>query len=387
LTFALDERRHTIARAAYSRYASQLSPTTIGGINPAATAGSATYRWVDTNHDHFAQADEVLTGQRLTQAGGFNPANPTAVTSANQLDANLQAPMTDSFVAGVDRELMAHLALQVNYSYTRTSNLFGNASANITPRVGVTLADYSAGPVLTGTLPDGAAYNVPTFVANGAKVVAGGGGFVTTTVPGYSTDYHGLEMVLVKRLSQGWMGRVGFSYNNARDHFASAAGRYDTNGNPTPTANEPLVDGGQFAPSSSASSGSGSVYVNAKWQFNANGMYQAPFGIEASANVFGRQGYPYPLFRQQALGGESLSVLVTPTVDYFRYDDVWDTDVRLARAFKFSSLSVRIIGDLFNVANANTVLVRNNNLLATTFNQIGQNLSPRIFRVGVEVGF
>jgi hypothetical protein len=147
------------------------------------------------------------------------------------------------------------------------------------------------------------------------------------------------------------------------------------------------VDGGQFAPQSSASSGSGSVYVNAKWQFDANGMYQAPFGIEASANVFGRQGYPFPLFRTQALGGESLSVLVTPTVDDFRYDNVWDTDVRLARAFKFQTLSLRFIGDVFNLANANTVLVRNNNILATTFNQIGQNLSPRIFRFGVEVGF
>jgi hypothetical protein len=387
LTVALDENRRTIARAAYSRYASQLSPTTVGFINPASAAGSATYRWVDTNGDHFAQADEVLTNQRLTQAGGFNPANPTGVTSANQLDPNLKAPITDSFVTGVDRELMPHFALQINYSYTRTTDLFGNFTANITPRVGVTLADYTAGPTLTGTLPDGTSYSVPTFVANGTKVVAGGGGFLTTTIPGYSTDYHGIELALVKRLSKGWMGRVGFSYNNAREHFASAAGRYDTNGNPTPTANEPLVDGGQFAPSSSASSGSGSVYVNAKWQFNANGMYQAPFGIEASANVFGRQGYPYPLFRTQALGGESLSVLVTPAIDSFRYDNVWDTDVRLARAFKFQTLSVRMIGDVFNVANANTVLVRNNNILSTTFNQIGQNLSPRIFRIGVEVGF
>jgi Carboxypeptidase regulatory-like domain/TonB-dependent Receptor Plug Domain len=387
LTVALDESRHTIARAAYSRYASQLSPTVVGFVNPASTAGSATYRWVDTNGDHFAQADEVLTSQRLTQAGGFNPANPTAVTSANLIDPNLKAPITDSFVTGVDRELMPNLALQVNYSYTRTTNLFGNYTANITPRVGVALSDYTAGPTLTGTLPDGTNYSVPTFVANGAKVVAGGGGFVTTTIPGYSTDYHGLELALVKRLSKGWMGRVGFSYNNAREHFASVAGRYDTNGNPTPTANEPLVDGGQFAPQSAASSGSGSVYMNAKWQFNANGMYQAPFGIEASANVFGRQGYPYPLFRQQALGGESLSVLVTPTIDDFRYPNVWDTDVRAARSFKFQTLSVRIIGDLFNAFNANTVLVRNNNITATTFNQIVQNLSPRIFRIGVEVGF
>jgi hypothetical protein len=387
LTYALDEDRHTIARAAYSRYAGQLSPTTIGGNNPASSAGSVTYRWVDTNHDHFAEPDEVLTDQRLTQSGGFNPANPTAITSANQIDPNLKAPMTDSFVAGLDRELLPHLAVQVNYSYTRTTNLFGNYSANITPRVGVTLADYSAGPTLTGTLPDGAAYSVPTFVANGAKVVAGGGGFLTTTVPGYSTDYHGLEFALLKRLSRGWMGRVALSYNNARDHFSTAAGKYDTNGNPTPTVNEPLVDGGQFAPSSSASSGSGSVYINAKWQFNANAMYIAPLGIEVSGNVFGRQGYPYPLFRPQALGGESLNVLVTPTIDYFRYPNVWDTDVRAAKAFKLQSLSVRLIGDLFNVLNANTVLVRNNNILSTTFNQIGQNLSPRIFRIGLEVGF
>jgi hypothetical protein len=387
VTLAVDESRHTIVRASYSRYASQLSPSVIGYVNPSAGTGSATYRWVDLNGDHLAQANEVLTNVRLTQGGGFNPSNPASVTSANQIDPNLKAPRTDSFVAGLDRELMPHLALQVNYSYTMTTDLFGNYTANITPRVGVTLADYTPGPTLTGTLPDGTPYRVPTFVANGAKVIAGGGGFLTTTVPGYSTDYHGVEVAMVKRLSKKWMGRVAFSLNNARDHFDSQAGRYDTNGNPTPTPNEPLVDGGQFAPSSSASSGSGIVYINARWQFNANGMYQAPLGIEASANVFGRQGYPFPLFRQQALGGESLPVLVTPTIDYFRYDNVWDTDVRAARAFKFDALTLRVVGDVFNLFNANTVLVRNNNILSTTFNQIGQNLSPRIFRVGVEVRF
>jgi len=36
---------------------------------------------------------------------------------------------------------------------------------------------------------------------------------------------------------------------------------------------------------------------------------------------------------------------------------------------------------------ANTALVRNNNIASPTFNAIAQNLSPRIFRVGVVVGF
>ena len=61
--------------------------------NPTSTAGSATYRWVDLNGDHFAQANEVNLNERMTAAGGFNPDNPTAVTSANLLDPNLKAPI------------------------------------------------------------------------------------------------------------------------------------------------------------------------------------------------------------------------------------------------------------------------------------------------------
>jgi hypothetical protein len=390
ITYALDESRKTVARASYSRYAGQLNTGLVGFSNPSSTAGSATYRWTDLNGDHFAQANEVNTSQFISAAGGFNPANPTAVSSANVVDPNLKAPITQSVVAGVDRELIANLALQVNYSYTRTSDLFGNFSGSITPRVGVTPGingDYTAGPVLTGTLPDGSTYSVPTYIPIPAKVTAGGNGFLTTNIPGYSTDYHGIEVNLTKRMSNRWMGRVGFSWNNAREHFSDVNGIYDTNGNPTPTVTEPLKDGGQFAPQSGGS-GSGSIYINAKWQFNANGLYQAPYGIELSANVFGRQGYPMPLFRQQSLGSDGgLQVLVSPQIDSFRYDNLWDTDARVAREFKVNAVKLRLIGDVFNLFNANTVLVRNNNLASSSFNAIAQNLSPRIFRVGVVVGF
>ena len=188
--------------------------------------------------------------QFVASANGFNPANPTAVTSANVVDPNLKAPVTQSVVAGLDRELRANLAVQVSYTYTRTTNLLGNATFSVTPRVGVTLADYTAGPTLTGTLPDGSTYSVPTFIPNQAKVTAGGSGFLLTNWNGYYTDYHGLEVSVVKRLSNRWMGRVAVAYNNAREHYEPQA-LYDTNGNPTRTITEPLVDGGQFAPQSS----------------------------------------------------------------------------------------------------------------------------------------
>jgi len=159
-----------------------------------------------------------------------------------------------------------------------------------------------------------------------------------------------------------------------------------------PDADAPEGDrgSGQFAPQSGGS-GSGSIYINAKWQFNANALYQLPHGIDISGNVFGRQGYPNPLFRQgttAALGGDStLSVLVTPQIDTFRYDNLWNTDLRAAKAFKFNTVNVRGVLDAFNVFNANTALVRNNNIASPSFNTIAQNLSPRIFRVGLVVGF
>jgi len=386
LTYALDESRKTVARASYSHFSGQLDSASVGYMNPSSSAGVAVYRWLDNNSDHFAQADEVQLHQFLGAANGFNPANPTAVTSANRINPDLTAPVTQSFVAGVDREIKSNFAVGVSYTYTRTTDLLGNATFSVTPRVGVTLADYAPGPTLTGTLPDGSSYSVPTFIPNQAAVTAGGNGFLLTNWDGFSTDYHGLEFNAVKRLSNRWMGRVGFAFNNAREHYQPQA-RYDTNGNPTPTVTEPLVDGGQFAPMSSGNS-AGSVFINAKWQFNANAMYQAAYGIEIAGNVFGRQGYPNPMFRSANLGADTgLQVIVTPKIDTFRYDNVWSTDLRVAREFKLRAMSFRLIGDLFNVLNANTALVRNNNVLSTAFNTIGQNLSPRIFRAGLVVGF
>ena len=402
-TYALDESRRTQLRASFSRYAGQLATGTVGYANPASTAGFVVYGWNDLNGDHFVDTNEVNFNTFVTQGGGFSRTNPNAATtSANVIDPNLSAPVTTSVVFGVDRELRPNLALQVNYTYSRASNLFDDTTGSgstLTPRVGVAPGingNYAPGPGFSGTfvLPTGTpySYTIPTYIPNAALLAAGGGGFLLTNDPGYYTDNHGLDISLVKRMSDKWMGRVALAFNNARQHFDNANGIYDTNGNPTATVNEPLVDGGQYAPLSGGTSGS--YYINARWQFNADGVYVAPYGIELAANVFGRQGYPLPLYRpgsSAALGSDStLNVLVTPTIDYVRYDNVWDTDFRVARDFKLGTVTVRGMFDVFNLFNANTVLVRNGNVTATGatgYNAIAQNLSPRIARIGVQIGF
>ncbi len=317
----------------------QLSPTTIGVLNPASTAGSATYRWVDTNNDHFAQADEVLTDQRLTQGGGFNPANPTAVTSANQIDANLRAPQTHSFVAGVDRELMAHLAVQVNYSYTRTTDLFGNYAANITPRVGVTLADYSAADRADRHLA-GRRGLQRADVRRQRRQGRRGRRRVSDDDGARLLDRLPRHRGRVGRSgcrTTGWAASASRSTTRASTS-ASDAGRYDTNGNPTPTFAEPLVDGGQFAP------------VEQREQRFGQRLHQREVAVQRQRDVSGAAGHRGQRQRLRASGLSlpavpdaearrriAVGVLVTPAIDYFRYDNVWDMDVRAARAFKLQA--------------------------------------------------
>ncbi len=78
---------------------------------------------------------------------------------------------------------------------------------------------------------------------------------------------------------------------------------------------------------------------------------------------------------------------MTPTLDFVRYPNVWDTDLRIARDFKINVVHVRGMFDVFNLFNANTALVRNGNVTSTTFGQLAQTVSPLIARIGVQIGF
>ena len=384
LTFALDDARRTILRASYSRYAGQLDTGIVGYSNPSGNVGFVEYWWNDANGDHFVQGSEVDFSHFVTQGGGFNPAAPTAVTSANVIDPNLEAPVTQAAVFGIDRELMRNLALQVNYSFTRTHNYAGNGTFN--PWIGLTTADYTAGQVLSGTLPNGQQYSVQTWTPDSAKITANGNGRLLTNYEGYSSRYHGVELSVIKRLSDRWMARVGAAWNHATEHYSTDP-PLDSLGNPTPLDTEPLDNGGPFTVRSSAS-GVGDMFIHGRWQVSANALYVLPADVELGASLFGRQGYPYPIYREVLLGRDSSRrVLVSPELDSIRYDDLWNLDLRVAKSFRFGTTSTQLIADLFNVFNANTVLVRNRNIDSPQFGRIAQNLSPRIVRFGVRVGF
>ena len=343
------------------------------------------YRWVDTNHDGFAQKNEILTNLGPQYANAIDPAHPTSVTSVNTIDPNYHANRDHELIFGVDHQLVPNVAVGAAYTLRRT-----NDWPTWNPRIGLTSADYSV--IAT---PSNGTYSAVVYAPDDAKVDATGGGRILENRPGYHSVYSGLEFTLNKRLANRWMARVAFSLNDWHERYDSP----DAIQNPTRTDSTnsgtfgngtlsgPGTDGGQIAPRSGGS-GKGDIFYNARWQLNANGFYQFPMGLEVGANIFGRQGYVEPLIFQLSAGGDStVRALATQNLDDNRYPNLWDTDVRVAYTVNVSPVKFLLSLDVFNMFNAGTTLSQNRNLSASAFGTINEIISPRIARLGVKFQF
>jgi Carboxypeptidase regulatory-like domain/TonB-dependent Receptor Plug Domain len=384
VTYALDEKRKTVARASYARYAGQLNPFEVTSASPVGSYYTyIAYKWVDTNHDGFAQKNEILTNLGPQYSNAVDPAHPTSVTSPNTIDPNYHANTDNEFILGLDHELMPNFAVGAAYTFRRTDDW-----PTWDPRIGMTSADYSV-----VARPTNGTYSAIVYGPNSAKVDASGGGRILMNRPDYHSIYNGLELTLNKRLSNRWQTRVAFSFNNWVEHLNGPGAvqnptRTDsTTGSATGTLSGPQVDGGQIAPRSGGS-GKGDLFYNAKWQLNANGFYQLGGGFDIGANLFARQGYVDPYMFQLNAGGDGrLRALAVSQIDDVRYPNLWDLDLRLAKSIKIQRVNLQLSGDLFNALNAGTILQRNRNLGSAVFDSINEIISPRILRFGVKFQF
>jgi len=386
LTYALGAERKTLARASYSAFASQLGATDSGFVAGPLYYSYIYYLAIDSNRDGVPQQDEILFDVGPLGWYGFDPAKPNDTESVNRVGEDLGSPRTHEVMLGIDREVMTNFGVSATFTWRRFNDLRWK------PLIGVRQADYVEEGRVTGSLPDsGGSFDAPYFAPT-AGVLPPGNGREELNREGYHQRYWGFELSATKRLSNRWMARLGFSTNDHREYFDDPAKSIE---DPTRTPTSPKLDGGLVVRNTGGSGKSAIYMILPKYQFIANGIYQAPWGINFGANLVMRQGFGQPFFAGDTevddVSSPLKDVLVVSDIGENRLPKVTSLDFRVGKSFTFNRANLVLDVDVFNVFNNATVLGRQYDVNAGTgptgFNKVLEIMNPRIVRFGVRLTF
>ena len=398
LSYALGENHDTLLRASYGQFASQLAAGDSGFVAGPLYYSYLYYFALDANGDGLAQLDEINPyGYGILGSYGFDPSNPTSTDSVNRVGTDLKSPRTHEVIFGIDRELpIPNSAITASLTYRRFND------QRWTPLIGIRQADYAVTQTLNTTLPTeagGGSVSQDIYAPAAGTVLPVGNGREDLNRDGYHQGYWGYEVNFVKRMSDRWMARAGFSYNSHREYFTNRATAIE---DPTPVARDsksedasPLRDGGLVITRGSGSGKANFFFVSPKYQFVTNGLYRAPFGINLAANLLIRQGYGQPFFEEVTLSNDPVSpqknVLLSPDVGDHRLPTVRNLDIRIGKELRFDQVTMNIDLDWFNVFNASTILKRQYDLDtapgATGPGSTQEILNPSIVRFGFRLNF
>jgi hypothetical protein len=378
----------SIVRGSYSRYMDQLGSSDVGPGNPFFYVQTLYYPWMDANGDNLAQRGEIDFSDGPIDWLHIDPDHPSSGFSTTRVDYSQKPTMTDELMLGVQREVMPAFALGANLTWRKRTDFVMNRYEK-TRGAGdyYTTADFEPASTVTGTLPNGQTYTVPYY-----KLKAGVPApiyTVATNRPDYYQTYKGLELTATKRMEHHWMLRANVTLQDWKQHVGP-------NGftDPTQLLEEDSCtscNGAQVA-----SNGGEDGYINSKWSFSMNGVYQFPWQISFGAALVGRQGYIIPYYRRvNARDGFGNKRVLVDGFDSQRLDNLYNLDLRLAKELTVrNGVSVTLSADLFNATNTNTVLWRDNRLytsdgpdVSSGNNNIIEQQSPRVWRLGARLTF
>ena len=330
LSYAFGEDSDTLVRASYAQFASQLEAGASQLLASPVASSEVSYRAIDRNG--VTQADELLLDEGIRVADGFDPSDPTSTDSVNRVARDLTSPRTLEFIFGVDRALpIPNSALTASVTHRRFTNF------RRSPLIGFTSADYGVVDTVTAMLPaasGGGSLSQDVYAPLPEVVLPPGNGREERNREGYHQAFWGWEVNVIKRLGNRWMARIGYSYNDHREYFTDREAAII---DPTPSPSSPERNGGPVITSTSGSGKSDIFFVTPKFQFVANGLYEAPFGINVAANLLIRQGYGQPYYQEieaHARDPYALKdVLLVSDVGDNRLPAIKSFDMRVGKAF------------------------------------------------------
>jgi hypothetical protein len=351
-SFDLFGNGRTAIKGYYGRFYNQFGSQIAESANPNAIVDQAV-SWTDRNGNLALDPGElgVFTG---FPRGLF----PT-------VDDDATRPYSEEFNAGVEQQLGRDMAVSVSYHRRHHRNGLGILDRARTAEA-YTPVDRTYTDPITGQLQSITIYSLrPEFITARDRYIS--------NVEVLQSDYNGVQFDFQKRMSNRWQMLAGLS---VQEHSG-----YDHNSTYT------AVD--LSNPNTSINRDDGSVFIDLPWTFTLSGSYMLPYDIMLSGKYTSRAGEP--LNRLTTFGGLPASQvsetirLVQRGVD--RTEDVTQfIDLRFAKRFRFGMASVEPTLDVFNVLNANHVLLQTEQI-GSTWGRPTRILAPRIFRVGVTAKF
>ena len=395
-TYALGSERDTLVRASFAQFADQLGVGTVSRTNPAGESYGYYQPPAFLNGPYTGDGSDLT----FSFANGYDPADPTSLVSPNVTDSGLDAPVTSELVLNVEHALMPEFVIGATITLRDVDDILETRTLVTDDATGqvrtLNRNDYDALGGYCSIDPGdcdairalglGLNPDIPVFGERGGYTRTGGSRLLNGS---RGRSYEGLAITFTKRLSNRWMLRGYVNYGESEWDIPAD---YVANSDPNSASGGGDVDG-QLYLTRSTGSGKGERFLQSTWTANLNGLYQVapdrPWGFNLSAAMQAREGYPTPyIIDASNVDGRSRDLNLVGDFDQFRLDDLQTIDLRLEKEFALTSAVNFTFGiDAFNITNEGTELSRFREANNGNANFLGDNVSPRIYRLGVRLGW
>ena len=342
----------TALKAYYGRFYNQFGSEVLETVNQNAVATQAV-SWTDANGNLRVDAGEL--GAFLGFPRGLFPL----------VNADAARPFSEEMNVGVSHTLFTDFAISVSYHRRHHRDGLGILDMARRPSAYAPVTRTYSDPV-AGAQSLTIYSLLPEFIPLRDRAIA--------NVPGLRSNYNGLQIEAVKKLSNRWQMLAGLTVQEHKgfDHSGTYTGVDFDN------------------PNARINRDDSSIFIDLPWVFTLSGSYLLPYDIQLSGKYTARAGDP--LNRTATFGGlpatqVSETVRVVP-----RGTDRTETvnkfiDLRIAKRFSLRrGGSYEATVDIFNLLNANHVLLQVESI-GTAWGRPSRILTPRIIRLGLTARF
>jgi hypothetical protein len=299
-------------------------------INPNGLS-TQVYNWNDTNGDGIPQQNEWDSPANLVAASGG------VVTT---VDPHLKRPYTNEVNVGYEQQVFSSVMVGVNYYFRNVKNQYAERNlANPSSDYTATTTDDSGNPLINSITGQ----PITLYNLNSADV--GSSSYLITNIDELNQNhYNGVEFTVTKRMSKGWQILAGYTIQQQKGTYTRGLG--DDFNNPNDEINRK----------------NSILNYDATQMFKVLSNYTLPKSVSLGINYQHYTGYPLdpnngpPTAVFEGLNQGQVSV-IGETIGKIRLPNVDIVNLRLSRPTHFGDrFTLEPIADLFNIANANTVI-------------------------------